>query len=310
VIVASLALVEEHGTLAKFFSAMATSDVFFQSIQLSEVTLRVRDLERTRAFYEDLLRMQAVAVNPARVELAAGESVRAMIVLEHAPDAPQRPPGAAGLFHVAILYPSRAALGRMAGDLVKKRVAFGTGDHGVSEALYLDDPEGNGVELYADRALKDWPAAAADGQVTMYTEAVDLRSLLADGSGESDVAMPSETRIGHIHLSVSNLAGAEAFYGDVLGFPIRQRTYPGALFFGRDGYHHHFGANVWRSREPAIAGAAGLASFAVNFSDQAEWTKVLARAEAKGLAVTRSADTARVNDYDGIGVELRTVAAG
>ena len=171
-------------------SAMAASNSFFNSVQLTELTLRVHDLKRTRAFYENVLGLRVAMESETRVALSASEAEPALIVLEHTPTAPAPVKGAAGLFHVAILYPSRANLGRVARALMEKDVAFGTGDHGVSEALYLDDPEGNGVELYADRPVNEWPPAQEDGQVSMYTTAVDMKSLLNAATDEVGPLIP------------------------------------------------------------------------------------------------------------------------
>ena len=292
------------------FITMLDAQRFFRSVQLSDVTLRVRELERVAAFYREVVGLRVVSSEAGRVELSATGKAPALIVLEGAPDAPERPRGRAGLFHTAILFPNRAVLGVAARRLIERGVEFGTGDHGVSEALYLDDPEGNGVELYADRPASEWPPAGADGQVAMTTEAVDMRSLLraADALERgNEASVPVETRIGHLHLSVADLAQAEAFFAGVLGFPIRQRSYPGALFLGRDGYHHHFGANVWRSRLPAVAGARGLACFTVRFAEEAELARVLAVAEAAGRVVARGLD-ARLRTADGIEVVLRRTA--
>jgi catechol 2,3-dioxygenase len=284
---------------------MPVSSSFFNSIQLTELTLRVRDLKSTRAFYEDMLGLRVTMESESRVALSASETEPALIVLEHAPDAPAQAKGTAGLFHVAILYPSRADLGRAAQNLIDKKVAFGTGDHGVSEALYLDDPEGNGVELYADRTVNEWPPAQEDGQVAMYTTAVDMKSLLNAGAEEIGPLMPPQTRIGHIHLSVSDLANVRAFYVDVLGFAIRQSSYTGALFLGRDGYHHHIGANVWRSNRPAIAGSLGLANVTMQFTHGDELQRVVTLIEKKGRLAIRRDRSARVHDLDGLELTLR-----
>lgn len=284
---------------------MADIPAFFRSVQLSEVTLRVRGLERVAAFYRDVVGLRVVGAEDGRVSLSATGETPALILLEHAREAVARPQGTAGLFHTAILFPSRASLGVAARRLIERGVEFGTGDHGVSEALYLDDPEGNGVELYADRAVEEWPPQQADGQVTMYTRAVDMRSLSAAGEVEKGTEVPVETRIGHLHLNVADLASTGAFFVDVLGFPIRQRSYPGALFLGRDGYHHHFGANVWRSRLPALVGALGLAHFTVSFADEAELARVIAAAEANGRVTGREEESVRLRTPDGIEVVIR-----
>lgn len=280
---------------------MPEARAFFGSIELSDVTLRVRDLERVTAFYRDVIGLNVTRETNARVELSApAADGTSLISLEHAPDAIERPRGTAGLFHTAILVPGRAALGRAARRLIERDVEFGTGDHGVSEALYLDDPEGNGVEIYADRAVTEWPPAQVDGQVTMYTKAVDVQSLLAADGTETGLPIPLQTRIGHLHLCVANLAQAEAFFAGELGFPVRQRTYPGALFLGRDGYHHHLGANVWRSHLPAAADVLGLKSFAVRFADYAERTRIIELAEKGGHLIGRDESGARLRTPDGI----------
>ena len=292
---------------------MTDAQTFFRSVQLSEVTLRVRELERVAAFYRDVIGLRVVSAEKDRVELSATGKAPALIVLEAAPDSPERPRGTAGLFHTAILFPSRAVLGVAARRLIERGVEFGTGDHGVSEALYLDDPDGNGVELYADRSVGEWPPAGADGQVTMYTEAVDMPSLLRAADtleGADETSVPVETRIGHLHLSVADLAQAEAFFVGVLGFPIRQRSYPGALFLGRDGYHHHFGANVWRSRFPAAAGVRGLVCFTVRFTEEAELARVIAAAEAAGRVFAREQGSTRLRTADEIEVVLRRTDDG
>jgi catechol 2,3-dioxygenase len=222
-------------------SVMGT-DSYFRSIQLGSVALRVADLGRALAFYEGVLGFDVDATGAHSTTLAAGPNGSALLELEASPAAPARRHGEAGLFHVALLFPTRASLGRMLSHLASADVRLGAADHGVSEALYLADPEGNGLELYVDRPAAAWPAPAADGQVTMFTEALDLTALAAAGAEAQGPMLPGDVRIGHIHLAVSSLGHAEEFYGRRLGFAVRQRSYPGALFMARDGYHHHIGA--------------------------------------------------------------------
>ena len=284
---------------------MATSDDFFRSVALTDLTLRVRELTTVAAFYRKVLGFLVVTETTERLELSATGAAPALLVLEQAPQAPPRQPGSAGLFHVAFLYPDRAALGRIATRLQNQGVRFATGDHGVSEALYLDDPEGNGVELYADRAVEAWPAAGPDGGVTMYTIAVDLASLIAEGARAAGPVLPVDLRIGHIHLGVSNLAATEQCYARELGFPVRQRNFPGALFLGRDGYHHHLGANTWQSRQPAPSGALGLARFTIRFTPAEEPTKVIARLRQAGREVTERDGGFVAHDPDGIELQIR-----
>lgn len=287
---------------------------FFRSVELGCVTLRVRDLPTVRAFYADLLgltarevpsgKKSAAAPSGSQCELAAAPGGPVLLVLEADPTAKARPAGTAGLFHTAILLPDPAALGRLAQRLIDHRVRFATGDHGVSEALYLDDPEGNGVELYTDRAPDDWPRASANGEVAMYTRAVDLESLLEAGVRQPGPHLPAETRIGHVHLCVSNLATAEKFYVAALGFTVRQRSFPGALFVGRDGYHHHLGLNTWQSNRPSAPGALGLAELTLTFHDRSAWETAVRNASPAADLRDPTAGV-RLSDADGISVVLR-----
>lgn len=222
----------------------------FDHLAAENVALRVRDAEVVGRFYLD-----AVGIGPGSP----------LLTLIASPHAPARPPRSAGLFHVAYLYPDRAALARAVRNLVRLRIPFATGDHGVSEAIYLADPEGNGIELCADRPREAWPFAP-DGEVAMYTEEVDLRGLLAEPT-DGPLA-PPDLRIGHVHLDVSDLRRSRRFYEEHLGLAPTQTTYPGALFMARDGYHHHLGINTWRSDRPALEGALGLASFTFRARDR------------------------------------------
>ena len=277
---------------------------FFGSVTLTELVLRVRELERVLAFYRDVLGFKVVREEAGRVELSATGTPPALIVLVSAPDAPVKSARAAGLFHMAILYPDRAALGRALRVVIDAGLRVSAGDHGVSEAIYLDDPEGNGVELYADRLFAAWPAVQADGQVTMYTRAADLAAVLAEGARTPGPVLPTATRIGHLHLCVAKLEHAEKFYSEILGFAVRQRDFPGALFMGRDGYHHHFGANIWQSREPAVAGALGLGTFTVELSE-AEFRTARRTAQVAGCVLSESADGVTLRDFDGMELTLR-----
>jgi len=231
---------------------------FFRSIEFSELTLRVADVARVQAFYQDVLGFDCKSGPNGDVRLGAPAHETTLVVLKAAPDRPPRPRGTAGLFHVAFLYPDRAALARALRRVLDRGVRIGSADHGVSEAIYLADPEGNGIELYADRPPDAWPPRMPDGQVSMFTEALDVPALLAEAQ-TPDVVLPHAVRIGHVHLSVADLRHAEQFYGERLGFAVTQRSYPGALFLGRDGYHHHLGANTWHSRHRAADGVLGLA---------------------------------------------------
>lgn len=224
-------------------------------------TLRARDPGGLTAFYRDALGLEVLDTSSQGATL--GVAGRAMLHLHGGAAAPQ-PPGAPGLFHAAYLLPSRAELGRFLAHAERTGLRLGAGDHLVSEALYLADPEGNGIEVYADRPRAQWTWRG--DQVQMDTLPVDLPGLLALApEDESEpYRMPPGTVLGHLHLQVSEVARARDFYVQALG--MRQvSTFPGAVFLAWGDYHHHLGINAWRVRPGACRqlGTAGLAGWAV-----------------------------------------------
>ncbi len=280
---------------------------FFLNLSLTEVTLRVRSLPEMLGFYRETLGLSVLAASPRRVEFSANGQPPALYVLEEESDAPQPPPGSSGLFHSALLFPNRSTLAAAVRRLAVRGYALsGASDHGVSEAIYLDDPEGNGLELYADRPSNAWPSDG--GSVAMATDPLDLQALLAQAAGPAE-APPSDLRLGHVHLRGCDLEAADRYYAGALGFPVRQRSYRGALFFGRDGYHHHLAVNIWQSRRPAPRGALGLIRFAIRLAsgqDYAQARSALKRLPSAGID---SADMIRTRDPSGIELVLPDPAA-
>lgn len=235
---------------------------YHKNIRLSGVTLRVNSLEKMLKFYCSDLGLQILSGDAHHAEL--GTNGEPLVILERDEDASPLP-YAAGLFHMAFLYPDRGALGTALRRLAERKKAIdGMADHGVSEAIYLSDPEGNGIELYVDRPTLLWPRK--NGQIEMFTAALDLDGLLslAETPGYH-YRMPEATILGHLHLRVTDLKEAEEFYHGKLGLAVQQSSFPGALFFGKDGYHHHIGANVWGGRQPYQTGTRGLAGFTMEF---------------------------------------------
>jgi catechol 2,3-dioxygenase len=285
---------------ARMLSRMDSS--WFSSVSLTDVVLRVGDLGRVAAFYESVLGLRPAAMDAPGIRLLTAGGAP-LVVLEPADRAPARTRGAAGLFHVAFLYDDRPALAAALGRVTDARIPIGSADHGVSEAIYLSDPEGNGIELYVDRPRDRWPPGQPDGQVAMVTEPLDVDALLAVSA---HTAGPP-ARIGHIHLSVVDLVHAERFYGDILGFAVTQRTYPGALFLSRAGYHHHLGANTWRSNRPAVPGTPGLERFTIRLTATDELERVAARLAGAGHPFQRSGNAIDTRDLDGIGVRISPV---
>ena len=278
-------------------------NLFFRSIEFGALALRVRDLPRVRDFYQNVLGFALQPSPDGRATLGT-TGASAMIELIAAADAPPRSRGSAGLFHVAFLYPDRASLATALRRVVELRVPIGSADHGVSEAIYLADPEGNGIELYADRPRDQWPPLMPDGQVAMFTEPLDVEELLSVAEAGRG-ALP---RVGHVHLSVARLDHAERFYGDWLGLRVTQRSYPGALFLARDGYHHHIGTNVWRTNRPAGHGALGLERVSMRLADPGDLGAIASRLHAAGHAFREMQDGLATVDLDGIPVEV--TAAG
>ena len=230
---------------------------------LGPVRLTVADLDRVRAFYRDAIGLAELGQDDGVIRL--GTDGTAIVELVGDPDAAPRPRGTSGLFHLAILVPSRADLAR-----ALQRVAeagwrlSGASDHLVSEALYLSDPEGNGIELYRDRPREEWPVR--DGVLQMDTLPLDLDGVLGELRREdAEAPMPAGTRIGHVHLNVGDLTAAEAFYSGALGFDVTVRGYPGALFVSAGGYHHHLGLNTWAGEgaPPPPEGSQGLRQFEI-----------------------------------------------
>lgn len=227
------------------------------SLRLNSVTFRVADLARSRDFYVRRLGFAESGATDERLELATSpDAAPILTLLADRPGAARPPPDAAGLFHAALLLPSRAALASWLQFGAAQGLEFeGFSDHGVSEAIYLSDPDGNGLEFYADRPREQWPFAG--GEVAMTTRPLAIRSLL-------DAAQPTlepliATAWGHLHLRVTDLARSEKFYRETLGVVVMQRNYPGARFLGADGYHHHLGLNTWGNpRIPRPPGTTGL----------------------------------------------------
>ncbi|MCB0211764.1 MAG: VOC family protein [Anaerolineae bacterium] len=243
--------------------------------RIGGVTLGVADLGQMVSFYEKLIGLKILKRTATAATL--GIDNVPLVSLELRPNG-QRYPRATGLFHMALLLPSREDLGQWLKHLVTHNYRLdGAGEHLVSEALYLSDPEGNGIEMYRDRPRETWEYEA-DGRVKMATLAVDLRALIADGSDAPFTGLPGGTTMGHIHLQVNDVNKAVQFYRDDLGMDL-MALMPSAGFLSAGGYHHHIGANTWNSRgsTPPPAGSLGLIKYNL----------ILPSAEAHDQVITR-----------------------
>jgi catechol 2,3-dioxygenase len=277
------------------------------------VRLTVTDLDRSRAFYERAVGLRPTELDDGTLALgAAGE--RPLIELRGDSAAPGLNRRAPGLYHLAVLVPTRLDLAFALARIAEARYPLdGASDHLVSEALYLSDPDGNGIEIYRDRPRAEWPRAG--DQLQMSTLPLDLDDVIGElrAATELQASVPSGTKIGHVHLQVSDLSEAERFYNGVLGFDVIVRGYPGALFVSAGGYHHHIGLNTWHSAgaAPAPEGSVGLRSFEIELPDEPALEAVLARLDAASIPSTRQCDGVLARDPFGNGVVLRTrTAAG
>jgi catechol 2,3-dioxygenase len=279
---------------------------------LGPLRLTVADLPGVSAFYERVVGLTTLERDGELVRLGpAGGAV--LVELEQRADAPPRARSASGLFHLALLVPSRVELARALRRIVGAGWPLGgASDHLVSEALYLADPEGNGIEIYRDRPRVEWPGR--DGELEMATLPLDLDGLVAElPPGEdpaSDAGMASGTTLGHVHLQVADLGPAERFYAETLGFEVMVRRYPGALFVAAGGYHHHVGLNTWSSLggPPADPHARGLAFVTLALPDAEALAAVLARVRAAGGPVEEQ-DDGSVLATDPFGIAVRLALA-
>lgn len=237
--------------------------------RLGPVTLQVGDLGRSLAYYRRVLGAREQEGEGGDVALTAPGSEEPLLILRERPGAAAPPRnGRLGLFHFAILLPTRQALGSFVRHLATMGERFGASDHLVSEAVYLYDPDGLGIEVYADRPRTSWGRQGR--QLLMATDPMDLDGVVESARGTEWEGLPAGTVMGHMHLHVGDLAEAEAFYHEEVGFDKMVWSYPGALFLAAGGYHHHLGLNTWaRGAPPAAEDEARLV----------EWSLVVPGAE-------------------------------
>ena len=278
--------------------ASSTATSIHPGTHIGLVSLRVADLERSRRFWEGILAFQAIEQEPGKVVLGSQDK-QPLVELIEVPGAAQQPRRATGLYHVAILFPTRADLGREVLRVARAGVQIGQGDHLVSEALYISDPDDNGIELYRDRPRSEWQWT--DGHVVMATDPVDIRGMVEEGERDAEKweVIPAGTRVGHIHLQVGDIKEAREFYHTILGFDVTaDLSQHGALFVSAGGYHHHIGLNIWHSRraKPTPAEAAGLQSFVIAIPSREGLQEVKERLLAHQVPFEEQEDLIRVDD--------------
>lgn len=262
------------------------------------VHLAVSDLERSLRFYQDVIGFSLLAQHDGTAALTA-DDIAPLLLLTEQPNARARPPRTSGLYHFAILMPSRAALARSLRRLADTRWPLGgASDHLVSEALYLSDPDGIGIELYRDRPREEWPFQG--GSLVMGTAPLDLQDLLGElrHADTTWQGLDPHTVIGHVHLNVSHLEPAVAFYQDALGLDLMVRYGPSTAFLSAGGYHHHLGLNTWTgvgAPQPP-ADAVGLHRYTLLVPDEAEQERLAAHLEATGLPFARRGPALLLHD--------------
>lgn len=286
---------------------MTATHLLPDSARLGLAHLRVIDLDDALAFYGDGIGLHSVRHEGNTVWLAPAPEAKPIVALTGDSRLRRKPRASTGLYHIAIRTPDRPTLANLLRRLAVRGVPFsGFSDHAVSEALYLPDPDGNGIELYRDRPRAEWPMR--DGKIEMGTDPLDAQRLLNEAAGGDDAPLDPRTDLGHVHLHVSNLAAAEAFWCAVIGFDVMERGYPGALFVSAGGYHHHLGLNTWAGSAHAPADAVGLAYFTLLLPDEADRAALLARAAAAGVPVEDHEGRPLLRDRDGNAVVVELEA--
>jgi catechol 2,3-dioxygenase len=281
-----------HSSITNHESTVAPSPIV-------SVELLTADILHAAAFYSTGLGFLRVIREDGSYAFTAQTGGPPLIILRENRTAARRARRSAGLYHIALRVPSRAELGRL---LIRGIPLHGGADHGVSEALYLDDFDGNGIEIYVDRPAADWKY---DGnQVAMVTEVLDQQGLLAAAGTSPIIETPihPDTTVGHVHLRVTSLTEAEHFYANILGLDITQRNFHGALLFSYGGYHHHIGVNVWESLAglPLPSNRVGLLGVTVALPSEV-FHRVLASAQHKTQHVVDGRpDSFGLHDGDGI----------
>jgi len=276
-----------------------------EQARIGRVRLQVSELPRSVAFYTDVLGFTASRSEGGVAVLATADGVPLVELHERKGARPVPRHGRLGLYHFAILLPDRKWLGRFVAHLAEVGAYAGSADHLVSEALYLADPDGLGIEVYADRPRAQWKTNGRE--IAMVTEPLDLRALVRASGGLPWVGMPAGTTIGHVHFHVATLSEAEAFYHRVLGLDKVVWSYPGALFFSVGGYHHHVGANTWAGEAPvATAADARLLEWELRLPTVNDIASAAANAARAGYEIHEAGNDRLIADPSRITVRLTT----
>ncbi len=278
------------------------------SIRISQVHLRVSNIDKSLQFYESFLGFKIVERNSHNVFLSPDGKMPYLVALSKAKSSDVNQQRSAGLYHFAILLPQRKDLGNFLANLLKHKNEVkidGFSDHLVSEAIYIRDPDHIGIEIYRDRPHAEW--VWDDNQVQMTLDPLNTQSLLAE-SDNPWTEIPAKTMIGHVHLHVSNLAKAKKFYAEILGF-VNTASMHGALFFAAGNYHHHIATNVWLGENIPNASTdfSGLDYFTIKFSSKTKLDEVISRLGSNKITIKElkdESDSFEISDEDKISIHL------
>ncbi len=267
-----------------------------------EVHLNVLDLNRSVLFYKEVIGFKVLEEAADKVVLTA-DGKTPLLIIEQPENVTPKEANKSGLYHFALLLPKRADLGAIIKHFIQHNVRIGASDHLVSEALYLSDPDGNGIEIYIDRDPEVW--SWDKGKVAMSTDPLDGESIIAESAGQTWDGLPVGTVMGHVHLHVANLPETEKFY-NALGFEV-VTNYPQALFMSNGKYHHHIGLNTWNGVgvPRPIAGSVGLQSFALVYPTETVLNEAIAKVEALEVKVESNEHGFITEDPSGNRIVLR-----
>lgn len=257
------------------------------NVYVSEVSIKVKNLENALTFYQNIIGFKVLEKSAGKAILTTNGKTP-LLTLEQPADVIPKPDRSAGLYHFAILLPSRTDLSVFLRHLLETGYPLGAADHYVSEALYLNDPDGNGIEVYRDRPSDEW--TWNNGLVDMATEQLDANGILAESDAEW-TGLPEDTLMGHIHLHVNDLKKADEFYTKGLGFQVVS-YYPQAVFLSTGGYHHHIAINTWQGAGAPTPpkNSVGLNWYTLVYPDDAAREKVIKQLQQVGAEISKEAN--------------------
>ncbi|OBZ13731.1 VOC family protein [Bacillus sp. FJAT-26390] len=288
------------------------STILDPHISLGEVKLKVSQLDRSIRFYEEVVGLKVLAHDEEKRSAAfTADGKHTLLILEEVPNAvvPQRR-SHAGLYHFALLLPDRPSLSLALRNLIQTGIHIGQADHLVSEALYIADPDNNGIEIYADRPRSEWKRDAG-GNYVMATDPLNIESLLAASEGLEWSGLPQGTVIGHIHLHVGDLRSSRAFYEGKLGFDVvGDYAQMSAVFVSAGGYHHHIGMNIWAGVGAVLppANTVGLSYYTIVFPTTSSREAWLAHLRSEGVQATALGNAYVIQDPSGITIHAAVKA--